>query len=207
MLIALLVILAGISYASGIWAQLRATQHLVPGVTLKDVAASPSRGQEEGDPLALLYTPRGVQLQRAGMVLVSVCALAVILALINLGSRVPSIMDANTVTNTDALVLEVSNQRPSILLIWVAELLLAALGFVCARSRPLLAFPFAALAIIWFFDLTAGIRGPHGHLIGTPTARSFAMQVTLATAIVLLVTGQGMRSWMVRSKKRAEETP
>ena len=206
MLIALLVILAGTSYASGVWAQLRATQHLVPGVTLKDVAASAGRGQAERDRLALLYTPRGVQLQSVGMVLVSVCALAVILALINLGSRLPSILEANTIANTSPLVSEVSNHRPGILLIWVAELLLAALGFVCARSRPLLAAPFAALAIIWYFDLTAGIRGPHGHLIGTPTERSFAIQVTLATAIVLLVTAQGMRSWMVRLKKRAAET-
>jgi hypothetical protein len=141
------------------------------------------------------------------MLLVSVCALAVILALINLGSRLPSIMEANTAANTDALVLAVSTQRPSIFLVWVAELLLAALGFVCARSRPLVAIPFVALAIFWNLDLTHGFRPVHGHLIGTSAERAYTLQVMLATAIALLVTGQGIRLWMVRQNKKAGQTP
>jgi hypothetical protein len=203
--IALLVILAGISYASGLWALLCATRQLVPGVTLKDVATPSGPGQDEGERLGSLYTPRGVQLQRVGMVSVSVCALAVVLALINLGSRLPSIIEANSATNANALVLEISN-RPGILLIWVAELILAALGFACSRSRPLLAIPFVALAIMWYFDLTRGFRGPQALLMGTQTERAYTLQVGLATIIVLLATAQGMRSWMVRANKRAERT-
>ena len=203
MLIALLVILAGTSYAAGVWALLRASQHIVPGATLKDVAATPGRNREENVRLASLHTPPGVQLLRVGMVCVSVCALAIILALIELVFRLPSIIDANTISNTNTLVLELSNQRPSILLIWVAELILAALGFLTTRDRPLLAIPFVALAIIWFLDLTAGFRGPHSTLIGTRTERFDTLQIGLATIIVLFATAQGMRSWMVRSNKRA----
>lgn len=207
MRIALLVILAGISYALAVWALLRAGQHRVPGATLKDVAASPGRNREENDRLVSLHTPRGVQLLRVGMVLVMVCTTAILVALIDVVFRLPSIMDANTLTITDTLVREGSSHRPSILLIWVAELLLAAMGFATTRDRPLLAIPFVALAIIWFFDLTAGFRGPHGTPIGTRTERLDTIQIGLATAIVLFATAQGMRSWMVRRNKRAEETP
>ena len=204
MRIALLVILAGISYALGVWALLHRGEHLAPGVTPKDLAAPGGPGGEELDRLASLYTPRGAQLTLVGMVLSSVCALGVILALIDLVSRLPAIMDANTIATTNMLVREVSTQRPNILLVWVAESILAGLGFLAARSRPLLAIPFAALAIIWFFDLTGGFLGPHGHLIGTRSERSDMLQIALATAIVLFATGQGMRAWMVRHNKQRD---
>jgi hypothetical protein len=95
----------------------------------------------------------------------------------------------------------------STILVWVAELVLAALGFLGARSRPLLAIPFLGLAIMWYLDLTHGFRGPQGLLIGTPTERFNTVQIGFATTIVLLATAQGMRSWVARRNKQANATP
>ena len=53
-------------------------RHLAPGVTLKDVAGPPARGNEERNRLASLYTPRGWQLRQLGMVFLLVCAMAAI---------------------------------------------------------------------------------------------------------------------------------
>ena len=185
---------------------MRAMRHLAPGVTLKDVAAPPRPGDEGRDRLASLYTPRGWQLRRLGMVLLLVCAIAAIFLVIDLVSLLPSIWRANVRTDTNQVLLVVARNKPSIFLVWVAALVLAWLGFVGARFLPWLAIPIVALVIVWSLDLTGGFPGRHGPAIGTQTERSYAMQVMLATIIALLATGQGIRSWAARYNERAERT-
>ena len=198
----LLIILAGISYALGINANLRAMRHLAPGVKPKDVAGPRLRGDEEMNRLASLYTPRGLQLRRLGMAFLLVCAMAAIFLVINLVSLMPSIWHTNVGTDTNQVLLQVAQNKPSIFLMWVAALVLAWLGFMGARFRPLLAAPVLALVMIWSYELTGGFPGQHREIIGTATERSYVLQVWLACTIALFVTGQGMRSWMVRSKNR-----
>ena len=194
------------TYALGVWAQLNAARHLAPGVTPKDVAGPPLRGDEERNRLASLYTPRGLQLRRLGMLSLLVCAIAAIFLVIDLVSLLPSIWHENVRTDTNQVLVEVAQNKPSIFLIWVAALVLAWLGFVGARFRPWLAAPVLALVLIWSHQLTGGFPGRHPEIIGRATERSYMMQVWLACAIALLATGQGMRSWGVRYNKRAERT-
>jgi hypothetical protein len=179
-------------------------RYMAPGVTLKDVAGPPARGNEKRNRLASLYTPRGRQLRQLGMVFLLVCAMAAIFLVIDVVSLMPSIWHATAQPDTSQVVLEVAQNNPSIFLIWVAVLVVAWLGFVGARFRPWLAAPVLALVVIWSHELTGGFPARHQPIIGTATERSYVMQVWLAFAIALLATGQGMRSWAARYNKRAE---
>lgn len=181
---------------------MRAARHLAPGVTVKDLAGSGA--DESADRVASLYTPRGLQLQRLGKVFLLVCVLAAIFLVIELVSLMPSIWPANVRTDPNQVLLEVAQNKPSIFLIWVAALVFAWVGFICARIRPWVAVPVALLVIFWAHNLAGGFPGRHKEIIGTVTERSYALQVWLAFAIVLFATGQGVRSWAVRYNKRAE---
>jgi len=201
--IALLIIVAGIFYALGLWAHMRAARHLAPGVTLKDLAGSGA--DEEADRVASLYTPRGFQLQRLGKVFLLVGVLATIFLVIELVSLMPSIWRANVRNDPNQVLLDVAQNKPSILLIWLAALVFAGVGFMGARTRPWVAVPIAALVIFWSYKLAGGFPGRHQEIIGTATEPAYALQVWLAFAIVLFATGQGVRSWAVRYKKRSQE--
>ena len=154
-----------------------------------------------------LYTPRGWQLQLRGKMVLLVGVLAFILLVIELVSLLPSIWTMNVSADPTEGLLKVVQNKPSIFLVWVAALVLAWLGFVGARFRWWLAAPVLALAIIWSYKLTGAFPGPHQEKIWTATERSYAMQVWFGTVIALFATSQGMRMWMVRFNKRAQETP
>jgi hypothetical protein len=156
--------------------------------------------------MASLFTPRGWQLQRLGMVSLLVCAIAAIFLVIEVVSLLPSIWHAHAQPDRNQVLLEVTQNKPSIFLIWVAALVLAWLGFVGARYRPWLAAPVLALVMIWSHDLTGLFPGGHDEIIRSATERSYVLQVWPAFVIVLLATGQGMRSWGARYNKRAERT-
>jgi len=182
-------------------------RHLAPGVKPKDVAGPRLRGDEEMNRLASLYTPRGLQLRRLGMAFLLVCAMAAIFLVIDLVSLMPSIWPSNVSTDPNQVLPEIAQNKPSIVLVWVAALIFALVGFMCARIRPLVAVPVLALVIFWSSKLAGGFPGGHQEIIRTATERSYAMQVWLAFAITCLATGQGVRSWAVRYNKRAQETP
>jgi len=205
--IVLLIILAGTSYALGLWLHLRAGQHMAPGVTLKDIAAPQLPGDEGRERLMSLYTPHGWQLRRLGMVSLLVCAITLIFLVIDLVSLMPSIWPSNVSTDPNQALPEVAQDKPSIVLVWVAALVFALVGFIGARTRPLLAIPVLALVIFWSSKLAGGFPGGHQEIVRTATERSYAMQVWLAFAIACLATGQGVRSWAVGYNKRAQETP
>jgi hypothetical protein len=185
---------------------LRAGQHLAPGITLKDLAAPPLPGDAERDRLASLYTPRGWQLQKRGKIVLLVGVLAMIFLVIELVSLMPFIWPSNVSTDPNQVLPEIAQNKPSIVLVWVAALVFALVGFMCSRIRPLVAIPVLALVIFWSSKLAGGFPGGHQEIIRTATERSYAMQVWLAFAITCLATGQGVRSWAVRYNKRAEET-
>jgi hypothetical protein len=100
MLIALLIILAGVSYALSLWANLAAIQHLAPGATLDEVRALSRllnpRGAQIRNPgarerLVSLYTPRGWQLRQLGGLLLLICAMAIMVLVFQLVFVMPSI--------------------------------------------------------------------------------------------------------------------
>jgi hypothetical protein len=193
----------------GLWANLAAIQRLAPAATLEEVRAlsrllSP-RGAQIRNPgarerLVSLYTPRGWQLRQVGMLLIFVCAIAIMLLIIHV-FFLPSLWHPNVGTDANLNLASVLQNKPSIFLIWIAFLVLAGLGFVFARRSPWLVIPVAAFAIIWSHDLTGLFPGQPIHIIGKAEG-SYAMQVMLATAIALLATGRGM----LRSKKRGDRT-
>jgi hypothetical protein len=91
MLIALLIILAGVSFPLSIWLNLRAVKHLAPGATLEEVrslsnALAPKGAlrlnPELGPRLMSLYTPRGWQLRQRGMLLLGVGTMALLFLII-----------------------------------------------------------------------------------------------------------------------------
>ena len=225
MLIALLIILAGVSYALGLWLNLRAVQHLTPGATLEEVrslskALSPRgaaiRNPDAAQRLMSLYTPRGWQLRRIGMLLLFVCVIAILSLIFQLVFNTPSIWHVfhtpsdwhvNLHTDRYQILWSVAQNKPSIFLTWLAALALTGLGFFGARFSPWLVIPIGAVIIIWAHWLTGIVPGHNARIVGTPAERSYAMQVMAGAAIALLATGQGMRYWAIRSNKRAERTP
>jgi hypothetical protein len=213
MLIAFLIILAGVSFGLGLRVLAHAMQHLAPGASLEEVRAlskalSPrgaaARNPGAGDRLRSLFTPRGWQLRQLGFLLLLVCAVAMVFLVIQVVSLMPSIWHANVATDATMVLWSVAQTKPSIFLAWLAALVLAWLGFVGARFSPWLVVPLAAAIIIWSHYLTGILPSRHAHIVGTPAERSYARQVLLGTVIGLFATAQGMRSWMVRANKRAE---
>jgi hypothetical protein len=202
MRIPLLIILAGMFYGLGVWALLAATQHLAPGVKPQDVAGIPLGGNTETN-LASLYTARGLQLRQLGMLSGLVCVIATLLLVITVASLVPSLWQAKVSADPDA-VFGVVRNRPDIILVWVAELVLACMGFVVSRSRPFFAAWVLALVIIWSHELLAGFP-TRDRVYASRAEHVYALQVLAGFVIALLATAQGMRSWMVRAAKRAQE--
>ena len=153
-----------------------------------------------------LYTPRGWQLQLRGKMVLLVGVLVFILLVIELVSLLPIWTTSVSADPTEGLLKVVQN-KPSIFLVWVAALVLAWLGFVGARFRWWLAAPVLALVMIWSYKLTGGLPGRHQEIVWTATERAYALRIWPAFIIVLFATGQGMRMWVVRFNKRAQETP
>jgi hypothetical protein len=100
MLIALLIVLAGVSFALSIWVNLRAMKHLAPGATLEEVrslsnALAPKgaqiRNPELRPRLISLYTPRGWQLRQRGMLLLGVSTMTLLFLILKVVFLLPSI--------------------------------------------------------------------------------------------------------------------
>jgi hypothetical protein len=132
--------------------------------------------------------------------------LVFILLVIELVSLLPIWTTSVSADPTEGLLKVVQN-KPSIFLVWVAALVLPWLGFVGARFRWWLAAPVLALVMIWSYKLTGGLPGRHQEIVWTATERAYALRIWPAFIIVLFATGQGMRMWVVRFNKRAQETP
>jgi hypothetical protein len=200
--IALLIILAGLSYALALWALMAATQHLQPGVKSKDAAGTPLDGDQ--DRLVSLYTPRGLQLRQLAKLLLMVCVISTIILIVEVASLLPTLWQAKLPADPGPAFGVVQN-KPNIALIWAAALVLAVIGFVVTRSHPFFAAGILALVIIWSHQLIGGFP-PRSRVFESAAEHSYAMQVCTAFLIALLATGQGMRLWMVRARKRAQET-